>query len=411
MNSKIKRPVILGQFGPPTLAIIRSWGMHHKTPGFICIQGEEVLPPKSKYLKGFKWLPKDWIRTDKGIDHINQFLETFDADGLTCVAETVSAWIYENRNKLYHKTRILLPESRTLLNNVDKKYQIEKATLCGFNVLPTYYLDLETYKTKEIDPRHFPLCLRPSTPFTITPGFKVKLINNVEELFKYLSRLKKFNGTIVAQPFLNLPNLNIHAQRDVNGVLYNPQAFLVKRKFEGVSLVIQPTRVPNHLFKLVSRFADSINVMGLFDFEMLYDPEKEKYYFIESNCRFGGTTAKILALGYHEPAFTLSAYEALPLGHFSAITPPKIKFSTSQLSGSTASRHALFRYFFIALKNKITPFDYPEERRSRRIFSILKILFDSKDDIFHISDIKGSLSLYANNFLMSLKGLRRTTPK
>lgn len=380
----VLRPVIIGGFGPPALACLRSWGESGFCVGMVCIRSKQEPLPASKYLSEYATLPRHLLHTANGLIIINDFIKRFNADGIICISEDISCWINENRHRLHKKTAIWLSPSKIIKKVLSKNIQTKIAQNVGLDVLPTYLLD----KNASIDAvlsNHFPLCLRPSEPKNIAPSFKVHVVFSRRELAKYLQSFEKISNPIIAQPFLNLPNLVVHGVRTHLGASLNMKAFLVENKFEGVTLTIKHIALDNDLRNKCIAFTDALRIVGNYHFEFLFDVQAEKTFFIEINSRFGGTTAKVFACGYNEPLSALCAYGI------------KTKNWNKLHSVTASNKQALLKYFFYAISGRLTSLDYPDESTLLKVSKTLRNFVLCKDDVFNFDDIKGSIALYAGN--------------
>lgn len=238
----------------------------------VCIKSKNE--PRSRYLADFVSLPAGKKYRTEGLLIVAEFLRKFRASGITCVNDRIAYWLNEQRDLLPPGIAVWLPSNDTIKNLLPKKNRIEAARKVGFNVLPTYFVGRVDKDFGSISPKHFPLCLRPAGVTTDNPTFKVQLAFSFEKLKKYFESLQKIEKPLIAQPFLNMPNLVIHGTRTNSGKTIGLQAFLVERKFKGVTLTIRPTNT---------------------------DKDNGSIYFLELNTRFGGTTAKVYACGYDEP--------------------------------------------------------------------------------------------------------------
>ena len=417
ISSKV-RPVIVGGFGPPTLACIRSWGIQGFSVGMVCIGSKKEPPPDSKYLKDFVTLPSDKLNTPDGIQIIKEFLIRFRATGITCVTESVACWLNDHRNLFPDEVAIWLPTNKTIKDLISKQKQIETARKIGFNVLPTYLIDKNLETINQILKNHYPSCLRPDDPATVTPVFKARLVHSQKELIEYVESMQKIDCPIVAQPFMHLPNLVVHGARTVNGDSIGLQGFLVERKFEGVTLTIRPIQLEKDFLDRCVAFTDYFNVTGNYHFEFLVDKKNGSAYFLELNNRLGGTTAKVFALGYDEPLLVLQSYGVLPTSPETGSQKPstrnhqpssivqRLKTSIEQpatiihrpLANVTVSnKQALLKYFYYTIKGKLTPLDYPNEPNLIRMAKTIYGFFRYRDDVFMLCDIRGSLALYLGN--------------
>jgi predicted ATP-grasp superfamily ATP-dependent carboligase len=402
-NSPI-RPVIVGGFGPPTLSCVRSWGIQGLPVGMVCIGSKKEPTPASKFLTDFVTIPTEKFYTPDGIRVIKEFLIRFRATGITCVAESVACWLNDHRQMFPDEVAIWLPTNKSIKDLISKQEQIEVARKVYFNILPTYLIDKNLETIDHIPKNHFPLCLRPDDPATVTPVFKAFLVHSQEELIKYVKSMQKIDGPIVAQPFMHLPNLVVHGARTVDGDSIGLQGFLVERKFEGVTLTIHPANLEKDFLDKCVQFTNYFNVTGNYHFEFLVDKKNGSVYFLELNNRLGGTTAKVFALGYDEPLLALQSYGVLP-------TSPEARYqkpATSNKQPSTivhrpltnvtvSSKQALLKYFYYTIKGRLTPLDYPSETNLIRLAKTIYGFLRYRDDVFMLRDLKGSMALYFGN--------------
>ena len=392
--SGLLRPVILGAFGPPGLAFLRSWGMKGYRVGIVSIQPERGPKPSSRYLAGFTILSPDKLYTQDGIRIIGDFLGKFRASGLICINEKIACWLNNNRRYLPEQVEIWLPPNETIVNVLSKKRQIQVAKKVGLRVLPTWFINWERQSSEKISERDFPLCLRPSEPGSIKPSFKVHIVDSSEALAGFVKGLKEIRSPIVAQPFLNLPNMVVHGARSISGKSTGMEAFLVERKFEGVTLTIKPFTLDPDLQQKCIAFTDIMGVSGSYHFEFLLDPVSRDAFFLEINNRLGGTTAKVFACGYDEPLYALQAYGV------NVQNSNKIKDIT------VSSKQALLKYIYYALTDRLSSLDYPDEPKAVRILKALWGLAFYRDDVWNWRDLKGSVDFYLGNLREKMGRIR-----
>jgi hypothetical protein len=146
--------VIVGQFGPPTLTCIRSWGEQGFPVGMVCIRSERELYPASKYLSDFITLPPAQLYVSGGMQIISEFLKTFRPSGIMCVAEKIGSWINDHRQNLPAEVALWIPSNQLINALISKQKQVEVAHKVGLNVLPTYFVGKDLQKINDI-PRTF----------------------------------------------------------------------------------------------------------------------------------------------------------------------------------------------------------------------------------------------------------------
>ena len=383
--------VLFSSFGPPALAFIRSLSRKRIKAGMICIQGNENPTFNFKKNDSFVSIAPESIHTHKGMVIICDYLNKFKATGITCIDENIACWLNHNSDNLPTDLSILLPRSEVIESVLSKVEQIEMAKAVGMQLLPILIINNSTNFLKNIAMVSFPICVRPSEPFSVYPNFKVKILSSMRELEQFIREISRIEKPIIAQPFLNLPNLVVHGSRKTSGEIIGLQGFLVDRKFEGLTLTIKPFELSEDLKKKCKKFTELMEILGPYHFEFLYDEKTGDAWFLELNNRLGGTTAKVFALGYDEPGYLLQSF-----GY-------DISVSQKIVNRTASSKIALLKYLYYTLINRITQLDYPaDESKTRRIFETIKALLFYKDDILSLRDFKGALLFYISSIRQKL---------
>lgn len=396
VNSSV-RPVIVGSWGPPVLACVRSWGRRGFRTGVVAIQEKDELPPKSLFIDSCLVLPRPLVGTQRGLERIGDFLKHFRPTGIMAVEESVAMWLQQGSGFFGRGVVFWGPPPLVVDRLLDKRIQVHAALKVGLPVLPTAILESPFDSLSPVKDGDYPLCVRPARP-GMKPPFKVKLTWSQTELRRWLRSLGTFSVPLIVQPFKNLPNLVVHGSRDSEGYPLGLQAFLVPRKFQGLTLTLEPMVLQPCLEKKCQAFLEELRVVGPFHFEFLWDPSEGKAWFLEINNRLGGTTAKVLACGYDEPAYALKAF---------GIPVPGLENPRPLRPVRASSRQALIKYAAFALTGRLTPLDFPRESAVRNFAAALGCFLSCRDDVWAWDDIPGSLSLYGTNILGKLpKGVR-----
>lgn len=313
------------------------------------------------------------------------YLKSFESCALVAISEKLSIWLREHVNILPKNCNLLSPPKDVILNILSKEKQLKAAVEARMNVLPTYWVTKDSHTWERIPENNYPICLRPSGPDAVQPSFKAEVLYNPREMDSLINSRLKINQYIIAQPFLDLPNLVIHGSRKTDGSTIGLQGFLVERKFEGLTLTIKPFPMPASLKTKCLTFIEIMDVQGPFHFEFLYNPANHEAWFLELNNRLGGTTAKVFALGYDEPKYLLQSF-GYDIGH----TEKRL------IESIASSKMALMKYLHYAFSCKINILDYPaSEKKDRRVAEALKALLFYKDDIWGLNDARAMLSFYA----------------
>ncbi len=386
--------VIIAQFGPPALAAIRSWGRRGVRVGLIQIAGRSEPSPRSRFLTDHISMTADEFISGDGLKRSVDFMQDFGTDILLTINEEFCCLLDQNRNLLPEGVRLMFSGSSATRAILSKGRQIEAAKRVGMSLLPTWEVMDASFDVTKMGDVVFPLCLRPAEPGGVQPPFKVEIVDSFKGLEAFIKRIEKFNSPVLVQPFTNVPNLVVHGVRGPDGQCWGVEGFLVERKFEGVTLTIRPFQIKDELRQQCMAFVEDFGVIGPYHFEFLYDPATQTPWFLELNSRLGGTTAKVMACGYDEPAWALKAF-----GY--EVDPGRT------LNGVTASsKKAIGKFLLGAIKGKLTPLDYPDEPRWKRIFMAFYGLIVWRDDVFSLDDLPATLSLYGGYRFLNSHGRR-----
>lgn len=375
-------PIIIAQFGPPSLAAIRSWGKQGARVGMIQIISEKEHPVRSRYLAEHITMTAETFFSQKGFLTAIQFIKDFKADALLTINEKFACHLDENRHMLPNGITFLFSNAAVNRNVLSKSKQIELARSVGFNILPTWEIKNNSNVFSLLSNASFPLCLRPAGTGAIKPGFKAECFFSADEIHKYVKQKTIFKGSIIAQPFIDSPNFIVHGVRGPNGHHYGLSGFLVKRKFKGVALTIQAADIKDALAWKCRALVDRLNVTGPYHFDFLYEQSTDTPWFLELNNRLGGTTAKIMACGYNEPAWILKAF-----GYEIEPGRPEKRITAS-------SKRAILKYIATTAKGNLSLIDHPDEPRWKLLMTALFGLFTWRDDVFDLHDLKGTLALW-----------------
>lgn len=375
------RPAICGAFGPTTLACLRAWGRRGWEPGILAVEKPGDVPPASRYMRFSGQLPAGAVGMEHGLRIVEDFLSRNRVASLLCVEETAAMWLDSHRERLEKLAKLWVPPASVLARSLSKGAQVELASEAGFDLLPTYALRLGE-DLPGIPEDEYPLCLRPQEAGKVRPAFKVDLARSRDGLVDFMKRLTSTEAPVLAQPYLDAPNLVVHGARTPDGRELGLAAFLVERKFEGVTLCIRPHPMPEGLADKCRAFTAGLKLVGNYHFEFLLDPASGRAYFLELNPRFGGTTAKVLALGYDEPGLAVEAFGG-----------PKAP-AWAPGSGVAGNRLAVVKCLAAALRGRVTPLDYPSASKMRRAMDLSWFFCALRDEVLSLDDLRGAAGLY-----------------
>jgi hypothetical protein len=132
------------------------------------------------------------------------------------------------------------------------------------------------------------------------------------------------------------------------------------------------------------KFANEAGITGPFHFDLLYSPEAGSFYYLEINARLGGTTGKVVRLGFDEPLLTLLAY-----GFQVPVRPYRAPGDRPVTDRKWALKHMAS-----AARGRLSPVDYPVSGRIRHLLLSLRTLLWDKDSIVCKRDLRGTWLYY-----------------
>jgi predicted ATP-grasp superfamily ATP-dependent carboligase len=388
---KTLRPAIIGPFGPAQLACLRSWGRLDLCPIFIRVdEGAPAVYPSLK-LGAYRRFRSSELKTCAGLAELLKFLETERVSGITCVGEDLAKWLNGLQNRVPAATKIWVPENRVIEFLLSKPSQIEFARDVGLAVLPTCRVDRSCLKVPNTV--QFPVVARPAGSGIVSPDFKAKFIESQEHLETFIGAFERLEEPLILQPFVSGPNLVVHGYRGRDGSIMDHIGFLGERKFEGLALTIRHFALPEDLKNKCAEFCNRLGIVGCYHFDFVIDGKSGMPYFLELNGRFGGTTAKVLACGYDEPASLLVAHGELD--------PDVLRRPISD--ATCASRAALFKYLTHIAAGRISPLDYPAQSTWKAVADVGLGVIAWRDDIISCRDFASAIAYFAQFTLDKLR--------
>ena len=384
MNETELRPAIIGPFGPAQLACLRSWNSLGLAPVFIHIQEPWWSVRPALKLAGYRRFTTEELATSEGVAALLAFLERERVGGVTCLSDEMAIWLNELRPRMPSMTKVWLPESRVIRFLSSKSAQIGLAQRVGLATLRTF--EIRRSVDELPDDVRFPMVARPDGPGAVAPSFKAAFIASRDHLREFTARFDRISRPIVLQQYIEGPNLVIHGYRGAGGLPVGHIAFLAERKFEGLSLTVRPLALDSEVRRKCEAFCNKIDIVGCYHFDFILDIYSDICYFLEMNGRLGGTTAKVFACGYDEPASLLAAHGALP----------DKAFGGSLDSGRPCcNRLSLAKYLFHLASGRITPLDYRPASVWKGLRDIACGAIWWRDEIFSCNEFRSSLSYYA----------------
>jgi hypothetical protein len=299
---------LYGEFGPPILAAARSLSDAGLEIVVLGIGSGKPSVWSSAVCRAELMRPDD-VGTPAGISVLNDFIRRTKAQALLAFWEPHMLWLAANRDLLDHRCKLLMSSKEALQAIKSKHDQVSIARHTGFSVLPTWEL-FQKSDVSRIDPAAYPVCLRPSEPQEVRPPFKAEVLQSPSMLESFLEGRTWGFGPLLVQSFLPLPTVVIHGVRSELGELLVLESFMATMRFQAITLELRPFPLDAKIAEYCRKFVNEVGLTGPFHFELLYSVETNTFYFLDINPRLGGTTDKVLRLGFDEPLRHSRSYPA-----------------------------------------------------------------------------------------------------
>jgi hypothetical protein len=317
----------------------------HQRGGFR----RELLPPSIGDYFEMQW---DEISSPEGPLAVARFAEQVQADAVFSADEGLLLWLAQHRSVFEPGRRVMAGPAESYAALLSKRAQEGIAREAGFDVLPSWYLQRPEDADSALSDAEYPLCLRPTATNSVEPDFKAVILHSRAEVKSFLAARTRITSPILAQTFHYGPNYVVHAARSCTGEILAVEAYRGYHKFRGFSVSIEPAKISPEVREACVRFAALAGLVGVFHFDLLYSVGTERMLFLEVNPRMGGTTSKVVQLGYDEP---LQAFRAFGLPVRSAPMPPPTVRATG--------KRAVLREVSALLRNEDRHFSYPRRNR------------------------------------------------
>ena len=324
-------------------------------------------------------VPLGMEKTSEAIEQVVAFVRAVRAEAISSDDEATLFWLARHRERLEPECRVMASPVAAIERLMRKPEQSAMAREAGFRVLPTWLI-APGDDGAAITEDGFPLCVRPTRMHSVEPVFKAERVAERAELERFLRRLR-WTSALMAQPFRLGPNLVLHGTRGEDGRMLGLECFQTVCKHRGFALTIERCALPGELRAAAERFAELADLRGAFHFDLLQSAETGEIYFLEVNYRMGGTTPKVVRLGYDEPMLALRAFGLEPPRRPQALTAARRVTGKRMLAGRLMD----------SLRRPAGALDYPMSSRGRRFWSSVGQLATVPDALLSWRDLRGSL--------------------
>lgn len=373
---------LLSEFGPAQIACLRSWRRAGHEVTFVHIADGAPLRFTLPRLARYHRIPWPLSARPEADDEVAAALA--DADVLAGVAYLEVARLHALKAYAGLRGHVAGPDAALGPFLSAKLPQIALAERLGMRVLPTWSLQSPADMVM-IPDAAFPVVIRPDTPRSARPAFKVRLVPDRAALSALAVSLDP-GFVLVAQSLAHFPNLVVHGARAASGTAPQMAAYLADWKFKGVTQRLVPAALDPVLAGQIRAFVDEIGFTGVFHFEFLAPPGEEPI-FLEVNGRMGGTTAKVGWCGWDEPGFLVASTGATPWPAY------------VHRDCTVSNRMSLVRRLFGLAGPGDDPLDYPTASRLRIAAGLACGFAAWHDEVMSLRDWRTTADFYRMRFV------------
>lgn len=372
---------MLGPLGPAQLACFRSWREAGIRTHFIDTE-ERPLPGLLRGIVDHYHHVGALRGLDaKALQQVLQVLKEAGSQYLCCLGERLAVRLWQERESFAGLAQVLTIPAELMMRLESKVEQAELGRRAGFDVLPTLLIDADNAE-RSGPALKFPQVIRPDRA-SLDPAFKAEFIEDASALLRFVLARPVSAPRVVAQPFVNGPNVVVHGSRSEHGEVGRMHAFIGRLKHGGVTVSLEPFELPTEVETACCRFVNELELCGVFHFDLMLDPETGRIWFLEVNARFGGTTAKVLAAGYDEPRAMLQAFGLLAVDvnerPLDALRP-------------VVNRMAALKCLLAGIRGKGSRIDYPFPNRTQQVWASLRAICGYRDEVLTLRDLRSALA-------------------
>jgi hypothetical protein len=367
---------IIGPFGPAQLACLRSWRRAGYRTAFFQLGGRRVPAQLQGLADAYRFYPATMPMTDV-ISEVSNTCELLQVAGVASLAESLALKLHAAKDAGAFRATALMLNSPDVYELIESKLrQAQMASDAGLPVMPTFPVDSAS---TAIDSEG-PLVLRPDIARLVRPMFKAELVNSPGEALKFVARLTSSTAKVIAQPFVEGPNLIIHAARAADGSWDHHEGFVTEIKHKGLAVSLQPYPISPELLQACRNFEQTAGLRGVFHYDFILGKDSRQPYFLEVNPRLGGTTAKVYAAGYDEPSLLVAAF----------LQSGMHNIDLGRKRSAAISRVAALKCASAVLVRPPSLLDHPSSGRTGVFGRMLKALAFYPDEVFSLTDITGN---------------------
>lgn len=318
--------IVLSRNYSTGLGVIRSLGVAGYTVDLIAStkkKGSSVIPASSKYVRKSTEVLSKQIQGDDGSGIITEILKykgAYEQKPVLFPADDFTASIIATNQDLlkddFYMPSVLGDNPKSLVQAMDKSFQLQAARGAGLNVPRQWSIDLEN-KIEIPTDIEYPCFVK---PLQSVSGMKSEMaaVNSPVELKAHLEKMKSFysHRAVAVQEYLHIAK-----EYDISGLCLDQKVIMpaliektrISKNEPGVTMSgrVVPIDTLGELKEKITSLLKSLRYVGMFDIELtLCD---NKIYFNEINLRSGGPNYAYMLCGVNLPDIFVK--EVTGIGH------------------------------------------------------------------------------------------------
>lgn len=350
-----RRPALLGPWGPPQRACLRSWRRLGLDPVFVHVGRRDLWPRPVA----------DTCRLER-LDDLARMLSAAGADGVTALGAAERRLLTAGDPGIER----WLPPPRACMVLDSRARQIALAHLVGLDVPPTFSVGAGGVG---VPAERFPVVARNDDPVA-APAMAAASRDALARMVD-----SRHLRPMIVQPLLHGPRVTVLGARGRSGAVFGLEAFVAPRTFRGRPLSLRATALPPALMARCVALVEAAEVIG--PFSVSFVRSGGTHWFIGLAAGMGDSAAMALGLGYDAPRHLLAAHDVLPRVRAGPLSPRAV-----------VARPALLGHLAAVLTGRTTPLDHPPVHPLRAMAEDLADLATGRGVSVDLRDLRGSLA-------------------
>ncbi|MBN1588452.1 MAG: ATP-grasp domain-containing protein [Pirellulales bacterium] len=379
------------------LWMLRSLAKHGLTVFAVC-NTPKGQAAHSRYCSG-SWFLDRSPGAAPPAEQVLNLARQLEVGSVMPISESYHAKLIESRDQFEPDIHVFSPTAETFAKATDKDYMHALCVELGVPVANG--MTLERLMEGDADKLQFPLVMRTSRQndpqANGQPSWKAAYVDDQAQLDKLYQEVRRFADNVLVQEY------HPGAEDHVQVLIHQGEAFMAGEyigehhmPLAGGVTVQRVTCRHEPVIDDAVRLLKAIGWEGIAGVQFHYDPQTDKYIFLEINPRFIGGLPTVIMAGFHAPFLAWQSY----------FEPDKMKRPDYRLGLRTRILGGDANWMFGMIRGDQLP---PGQSRLNKLSAVTRFLWNfgpwTKDDSFMLADMKPFLV----DFRQMLRRLRSET--